>query len=560
MLKATVLRLADLWLPIGVFVIGAAVSLAFHQRLVGDREAHLHALAKRRALESARAVERELAARVLSLDELAALWRGLGPAGGDGRPLAAGLLVEGFPGVEALYHVHGDGTRALLAGRDGPAAAPGQLPGVAAGPTEDPATRREPLERAVVRAIDARTLRAAVPIDPARPAEGWLEARLSMVELLERSLRGVDQGYAIAVRSGDAPIFSLGSPTLSPGLDWWRAGSPIDLGGARAGDWTILLQPTESLAALRLSPVPGYLLVVGLLLSASLAALAHQLRQTRRQARFLSLGNAALERTTSDLMALNEELEARVAERTAELEDVVSELESFNHSVSHDLRSPLSAILNLTTILEEDYADRDLDDEAHELLGRIHRSAARGVALLEGLLQLSRAGRTRLETEVIDMEQLVREAFAVAREAEAGTDADLQLEMLPPCRGDRALVSDVLTNLLGNALKYSREQDKPWIRVTGFVEGERSVYAIEDNGQGFDQRFAGKLFGLFERLHRSEEAEGTGVGLAVVARIIRRHGGAIRAEGVVGRGARFEFQLPRAREGAKTRSAGRPGE
>lgn len=545
--KTTFARLADLWLPVGVLAIGVIVSVALWQRVVADRETHLQIVAAERADESARAVEREVGSQLVSLRELASLWEevGLGP-GHDPRS-ATRLLVESFPSVEAVYHVSADGRRRLIAGSGLPpegaeaaSAARGAVPAPGSGPRLD----------GPIRDADGRVaLRAWVPLDPEDPeasASGWLVGRLSASALLDRALRGVGQGYAIVVRWSDDEIFTLRSPhpDAHPGEDlgWWCARSRIELPAGAV--WELAFAPTTALAARRLTPMPAYLLGVGLLLSGALAALAHQLRRTRQQARFLSIGNAALERTTTDLMALNEELEARVAARTAELEEAVSELQAFNHSVSHDLRSPLSAILNLTTILEEDYADRSLDEHGRDLLARIHRSAARGVNLLEGLLQLSRAGRTKLATEMLDMEALVREAFAQARAARPGIDAELRLEPLSPCSGDRALVSDVLTNLLANALKYARPEEKPWIRVRGWRDGDKAVYEVADNGRGFDQRFAGKLFGLFERLHGTEEIDGTGVGLAIVARILRRHGGTIEAEGTIDQGARFVFTLP----------------
>jgi light-regulated signal transduction histidine kinase (bacteriophytochrome) len=232
-----------------------------------------------------------------------------------------------------------------------------------------------------------------------------------------------------------------------------------------------------------------------------------------------------------------------VAARTEELEDVVAELEAFNYSVSHDLRSPLGAILNFTAILEEDHGEA-LGSEGGALLARIRRSAVRATSLLEDLLRLSRAGRDAACFERVDMEALARETFAQVCAARADIDVELVVEPLPEAIGDRSLLGEVFANLFGNALKYSRDVEKRRVAVTGRREADQNVYEVSDNGIGFEMRFAEKLFGLFERLHSVDEIEGTGVGLAIVARIVKRHGGRVWAEGHPGRGARFAFSIP----------------
>jgi two-component system sensor kinase len=287
-----------------------------------------------------------------------------------------------------------------------------------------------------------------------------------------------------------------------------------------------------------------------------LAVLAHQLRVIVRQSRFLEASNRALEMRGA-------ELESKVDERTEALQDAVTELEAFNYSVSHDLRSPLGAILNFTTILEEDHRDRPLDGAGIALIERIRRSANRAMALLEDLLKLSRAGRSALDFETIDMAALARETFAQVRVAEGDDEIEFIVEPLPEAIGDRTLLGDVFANLFSNALKYSRGREKRRIRVAAherrghdgpgrFTElepgtSDRSevVYTVSDNGHGFDMRFADKLFRLFERLHTDDEIEGTGVGLAMVARIVKRHGGRVQADSRPGEGACLSFSLPR---------------
>ena len=235
------------------------------------------------------------------------------------------------------------------------------------------------------------------------------------------------------------------------------------------------------------------------------------------------------------------ELENRVRERTAQLEGVNKELESFSYSVSHDLRAPLRAIDGYALMLEEDYAAR-LDDEGRRLLGVVRGEAHRMGRLIDDLLEFSRMGRQAPMKQHIDMTALAREC---AGEAGGALAPAVQVEALPPSGADRAMLKQVWINLIGNASKYCGKQDAPRIIVGGRADAAENVYWVRDNGAGFDMRYADKLFGVFQRLHRQDEFPGTGVGLAIVQRVVTRHGGRVWAEGKVGEGACFYFSLPR---------------
>lgn len=237
------------------------------------------------------------------------------------------------------------------------------------------------------------------------------------------------------------------------------------------------------------------------------------------------------------------ELERRVQERTRELAEANKELEAFTYSVSHDLRAPLRAIEGFSRMLVDGYGGR-LDDEGRRLLGVVRSSTARMARLIDDLLDFSRIGRKVPERQEVDMSALARAAVEELVGEKPVPSLKVSVGELPAAFGDRALLRQVLANLIGNALKYSGKKAAPAVEVGSAREGGETVYFVKDNGAGFDMRYAGKLFGVFQRLHHEGEFEGTGVGLALADRIVRRHGGRIWAEGKVGEGAVFRFTLP----------------
>ncbi len=232
------------------------------------------------------------------------------------------------------------------------------------------------------------------------------------------------------------------------------------------------------------------------------------------------------------------------------LREANKELEAFSYSVSHDLRAPLRSIDGFAKVLVEDFGP-SLAPEAQRCLGIIQKSAGRMGELIDDLLEFSRLSRSELERHTVDAERLVREVWFELGRQDQDRTAELIVGRLPKCRADRRLLKQVWTNLLSNALKYSRPRQKPRIEI-GSLDDEQQpddvVYWIRDNGVGFDQQYVGKLFGVFQRLHRADEFEGTGVGLALVDRIVQRHGGRVWAEGRLNEGATFYFTLERVHE------------
>ncbi|MDB6115765.1 MAG: sensor histidine kinase [Lacunisphaera sp.] len=240
---------------------------------------------------------------------------------------------------------------------------------------------------------------------------------------------------------------------------------------------------------------------------------------------------------------LNAELEQRVRDRTAELETANHELESFSYSVSHDLRAPLRHITGFVSMLQAQ-SGASLDENGKELLGSIATAAERMSRLIEALLTFSRTGRTDLRKQRVGLDQLVRSVQADLRAEARGRKVDWRIEELPDVEGDLDLLRQVVINLLSNALKYTRPRTIARIEVGARQEGGEVICHVRDNGVGFDPRYTDKLFGVFQRLHRPAEFEGTGIGLATVRLIVQRHGGRVWAEGRPGQGATFYFSLP----------------
>ena len=232
---------------------------------------------------------------------------------------------------------------------------------------------------------------------------------------------------------------------------------------------------------------------------------------------------------------LNLELENRVKERT-------EELESFSYSVSHDLRAPLRAVNGYARILEEDYSDK-FDNEGIRILGEVQHNAKKMGILIDDLLSFSRLGKKEVRKTKIDMNELLTSVIV-----DLGTtdnpSVEIRFERLHSVMADQALIVQVITNLLSNAIKYSSKNKNAIVEIKSTHENNETIYTVKDNGVGFDMDYADKLFGVFQRLHSPEEFPGTGVGLAIVRRIIQKHEGRIWADAKLGEGATFYFSLP----------------
>ncbi len=247
-------------------------------------------------------------------------------------------------------------------------------------------------------------------------------------------------------------------------------------------------------------------------------------------------------RNERSIRRLNADLEHRVVQRTGELEAANKELEAFSYSVSHDLRAPLRAVDGFSLAVIEDYGAR-LPEEGRRYLETIRSSAQKMGTLIDDLLTFSRLSRAPLKKQTVNVAQQVRDVLDDLQPQRSGRDVEIAIGSLPPCAGDPSLLRQVWINLLSNALKYTLKRSSATVEIGCREEAAGSTYFVRDNGAGFDMRYADKLFGVFQRLHRAEDYEGTGVGLAIVQRIILRHGGRIWAEAAPGCGATFFLTL-----------------
>ncbi|MHB8706208.1 MAG: sensor histidine kinase [Coriobacteriia bacterium] len=238
---------------------------------------------------------------------------------------------------------------------------------------------------------------------------------------------------------------------------------------------------------------------------------------------------------------------ARTAESHAHaLAQANADLESFSYSVSHDLRAPLRAIEGFSVMLLEDYSD-SLDDEGRRLLGVIRANTSKMGQLIEDLLAFSRAGRAEISKSRVDVSDLARSALVDLGPAHRDHDVRIEIGDVPEAFADRSLLKQVLVNYLANGIKFTSKTADALVELGGTCDGAECVWWVRDNGAGFDPQYAARLFGVFQRLHRADEFEGTGVGLAICRRIIGRHGGRVWATGAPGEGATFYFSLPRDR-------------
>jgi len=267
-------------------------------------------------------------------------------------------------------------------------------------------------------------------------------------------------------------------------------------------------------------------------------------RQVALKTKYLQKQIAERKQADKEIRRLNADLESRVTARTEELRNANSEMEAFTYSVAHDLRSPLRSINGFSQVIAQKCAEK-IDPESERMLNRIIHNTKRMDELITGILALSQITRCNLIFDRIDMTALVESSYHDIATPQILESFTFSLSPLPPCQGDKALLRQVWINLVGNAIKYTMPKQERRIEIEGHFENGMNVYSVKDTGVGFDTRYADKLFGVFQRLHKEGEFEGTGVGLSIVARIVKRHGGTAWATSEIGKGSTFFFTMPR---------------
>ena len=327
----------------------------------------------------------------------------------------------------------------------------------------------------------------------------------------------------------------------------------------KSSDWTFALLLTTGIITCGSLVVAGYYIQREILARAEIEGgllRARELMGSQLDQQRSELGHAmedlhkhilARNRAEEEMRRLNLELEGRVARRTEELAEMNRELESFNYSVSHDLRAPLRHMDGFSKILEEEFG-LQLSSEARHYLRRIRLAAGQMTALVDDLLQLARFGRQAVKRQSIALDQLLEETVAACVQDTKDREIVWRISPLPRVEADFGLMRQVLANLISNALKFTKNRVPAEIEIGSTQSGPQVTVFIKDNGAGFDPRHADKLFGVFQRLHRQDEFEGTGIGLAIVARIIHKHGGRVWAESEPEHGATFYFTVKAAQE------------
>jgi len=361
----------------------------------------------------------------------------------------------------------------------------------------------------------------------------------------------VGLGLALALQHYRFRDVELPMLNMSIALTTWYAGigpSVLAIVLAVAGFNYFFAEPIYSFAVTASDLPYFFVFIIWALIVAWFSAAGRRIENGLRQARDrLQIELEQRKRREDEIRQLNQQL----GKQAAELEANNKELESFAYSVSHDLRAPLRHVVGYSELLQKQAAS-SLDDKSRRYMQTILESAKRMGTLIDDLLGFSRIRRAETKKAAVNLEQLVKEVVAELRQETNGRDIDWKIGALPVCYGDRSMLKIVLVNLVSNAVKFTRLRSQAEIRIGCVDRKENQIEVfVSDNGAGFDMQYVNKLFGVFQRLHRAEEFEGTGIGLATAQRIIHRHGGQMRAEGAVDQGATFYFSLPKAQDAAE---------
>lgn len=364
-------------------------------------------------------------------------------------------------------------------------------------------------------------------------SSGTLIAVVDTQRAFEHLLKDESPGYAIAVLWDDVVMYGRGEAARDIPAEWTREGMIQSTMGTL---WRVVHTPTPALAESLETPAVQGVLVAGLAIALLMGLLVFENSRARSRA-------TAAEEAERKLADLNRDLEQQVIDRTSELADRSSDLETITDSVAHDLRNPLNTISVNTQLLEQQYGEV-LDGEGVAALQRTNSGVRRMAEILNRLLGLSIVSHATFDPCDVDIAGVVREVFDELSASEQAPHVELMIESdLPPARADLTLVRTLVTNLLSNAMKYTRDKAQRRIEVGSETRQGVVVYCVRDNGIGFDPKLRGHLFRAFKRLDNGSKTDGLGLGLDIAARVVRRHGGVIWADAAEGEGAVFFFTL-----------------
>jgi signal transduction histidine kinase len=369
-------------------------------------------------------------------------------------------------------------------------------------------------------------------VDWKKQEQGVLAAVIDVEALFASLLTDVSPGFAITVYADDVLLYSREEAALAMPLEWSAEGIIKSSLGTL---WRVVHAPTGQWVNSLRTPAIDLILLLGLLISVLVGTLTFENSRARSRA-------AAAEVAEHKVADLNRNLEQQVAERTKQLNERTADLQTLTESVAHDLRNPLNTLSINVQLLEEHTRDT-LGDDGRRTLSRLMPSVQHMAEILDRLLGLSEVTHSTFEREQVDMQGLVEEIIEDLSINEPDPPIDFEVAKLPDARADRNLVQVLLLNLLGNAVKYTNGKENRKIRVGFEAQGAETIYFVKDNGIGFDQEYADRLFGAFNRLGDASAAEGVGLGLTIAARVVERHGGGIWAKGKKNFGATFYFTL-----------------
>lgn len=538
-------RGAPLWLTIFVGVLVATLAVALWQALIVQERAQIERTTVAQASSLKTEIKGLIEPRILALDRMAKRWEVRGKTPRAEWESDAKLLLAHQPGFQAIGWVDSSFHVRWIVPLTGNEAA--RDLNLASGERRRGALEAARDRRKVTLTRSASLVKGGkgfllyVPIFVAGEFDGFILGVFSFRGLLGTVLRNLAPGYAITVFDGARKIYSRNASGGRHDAGWVKE-TNIDLHGLT---WRLRVSPGSELLAKAQSSLPVVALAVALLMAVLVTLTVHlaqtaRLRATQTEGVNRKLENEIAERKRAEAMvrSLNTELEKRVVGVGA----ANQELEAFTYSVSHDLRAPLRSMDGFSQALLEDYADK-LDAEGRDYLKRVRAASVHMGRLVDDLLQLSRTGRAELERKTVDLSKLARATSVELRKTKPDREVTFDIAPGVVAKGDPRLLPIVLENLLGNAWKFTSKHPEARIEFGVTKEDGGPVYYVRDDGAGFDMAYADKLFKPFQRLHSADKFEGNGIGLATVARIVRRHGGRVWADSAVEKGTTVYFTL-----------------